>query len=95
LFPKFQLTQVVVYIGIDRDSPWFYALQVLSSMTNQIAGMYPTIIIVIVNFKCTFWDEESSISNGVNTLPLSFKQPGPADAFGGIGGIEAHHETMV
>jgi hypothetical protein len=66
-------------------------------MGNQIAGMYPTLIIVIVNFQRTIWEEgPSRISNGasVNTLPWSVKQPGPIDTFGTQGGVDVHLETV-
>ncbi|KAJ7203677.1 hypothetical protein B0H12DRAFT_1243734 [Mycena haematopus] len=61
------ITQVVAYLDFTRADPRFYAWTVLKAMGNQMAGMYPTLIIVIVNFQRTFWEEESStaISNSI------------------------------
>jgi hypothetical protein len=57
--------------------------------------MYPTLIIVIVNFQRTFWDEEiSKISNGaLNTLPWSVKRPRPTDAT--ESGGDVHREIVI
>ncbi|KAJ7822516.1 hypothetical protein B0H14DRAFT_2370691, partial [Mycena olivaceomarginata] len=50
----YTLLWVIVCLNFSRASPLMYAYVVLSPMGNQIAGMYPTIIIVIVNFRRTF-----------------------------------------
>ncbi|KAJ6460330.1 hypothetical protein C8R45DRAFT_1180546 [Mycena sanguinolenta] len=54
------LTQVIAFIGGDtpRNSPLFYLWTVLRPIGNQMGGLYPTLIIVIVNFRQTIWDDE-------------------------------------
>jgi hypothetical protein len=64
-------------------------------MGTQITGMYPTLIIVILNFQRTFWEEEPSRLNGADTLPLSFKKPGPMDPFGMEDGVDLPRETVI
>ncbi|KAJ6527704.1 hypothetical protein B0H19DRAFT_1195546 [Mycena capillaripes] len=50
MYSVFWFTQVITYIdSYDRDSPWWYVY--------DIVGLYPTLIIVIVNFHRTLWDE--------------------------------------
>ncbi|KAF8175422.1 hypothetical protein K438DRAFT_1529863, partial [Mycena galopus ATCC 62051] len=51
------LALCIDYLPISRDSPWFYLGDVLNPMGHQMAGMYPTLIIVIVNFKRTIWED--------------------------------------
>jgi hypothetical protein len=83
LFSEFQLSQVIAYVGFTRDSPWMYVDEVLVAMGDQIAGMYPTLVIVIVNFQRPIWEETRSFtsSNGAPfaTLPWNVKQSGSAD----------------
>ncbi|KAJ7709067.1 hypothetical protein B0H14DRAFT_3023690, partial [Mycena olivaceomarginata] len=50
------LSQVIAYVGFTRDSPWMYVDEVLVAMGDQIAGMYPTLVIVIVNFQRPIWE---------------------------------------
>jgi hypothetical protein len=67
-------------------------------MGNQVTGLYPTLIIVIVNLQRTFWDAEpSKISNGVslNTLPWSVKRCRPTDTLGTEGGADIYHGTVI
>ncbi|KAF7358705.1 hypothetical protein MSAN_01209500 [Mycena sanguinolenta] len=53
------LSQVVCYIYIDPGpaSPWWYISEIFQETGQQIIGIYPTLIIVIVNFKRTMWEE--------------------------------------
>ncbi|KAF7358655.1 hypothetical protein MSAN_01204300 [Mycena sanguinolenta] len=53
------LSQVVAYIYIDPGpaSPWWYINEIFKETGQQILGIYPTLIIVIVNFKRTMWEE--------------------------------------
>ncbi|KAF7364287.1 hypothetical protein MSAN_01088600 [Mycena sanguinolenta] len=41
----------------DARYHWDYASQVFTSLARQMAGMYPTLIIVIVNLQRTVWEE--------------------------------------
>jgi hypothetical protein len=88
-----------MYINeITQASPWYCFRQVLAAMGTQITGMYPTLIIVIVNLHRSFLDAEpSKISNGVslNTLPWSVKRRRLTDTLGTEDGVEAHHEIVI
>jgi hypothetical protein len=60
-------------------------------MGTQITGLYPTLIIVIVNFQRTFWEEgPSKVGNNIslNTLPWSVKRTGPTDTLDTQRGVE-------
>ncbi|KAJ7367578.1 hypothetical protein DFH08DRAFT_676622 [Mycena albidolilacea] len=73
------LTQVIAYINFTRDSPWMYVYQVLVAMGDQISGMYPTLVIVVVNFQRPIWEgRPSAISNGAPfaTSPWNVKRAG-------------------
>ncbi|KAJ6496302.1 hypothetical protein C8R45DRAFT_926813 [Mycena sanguinolenta] len=78
------LTQIIVYLDIPRTSPWFFVLESVQVAVHVLAGMYPTIIIVIVNFQRTIWEESSfTINSGPvvsKSLPWSApKRLGPTD----------------
>ncbi|KAF7358683.1 hypothetical protein MSAN_01207300 [Mycena sanguinolenta] len=64
--------QIICYLDIPRSSPWYYFQYILVVMGQQVTGMYPTLIIAIVNFKRTIW-EEHPITLGsctvLNSLP--------------------------
>ncbi|KAF8184559.1 hypothetical protein K438DRAFT_1937244 [Mycena galopus ATCC 62051] len=63
-------TQIIGYLDFGPDSPWNFISVVVVRIGRQITGMYPTIIIVIVNFKRTIWEEYpiTSLGHGSNTL---------------------------
>jgi len=88
------LSQVIAYIDIFRDSPWFYVWEILEPMGNQISGMYPTLIIVIVNFQRTIWEESPSPIN-TSQWRSSIKRAGPTDTFGTQRGVDIHLETVI
>ncbi|KAF8205895.1 hypothetical protein K438DRAFT_1817544 [Mycena galopus ATCC 62051] len=94
------LSQIIIYLNITRDSPWYYVLQVVRVMSNQIAGMYPTLIIVIVNFHRTIWEDapfEPPLrnNNGVMEWAWGLKRSGPTDTFGTQSGVNVRVETVV
>ncbi|KAJ7161137.1 hypothetical protein C8R46DRAFT_1353761 [Mycena filopes] len=60
IYCLFWLTQYILFVDISRDSPMVYVYELFSSMGDQISGMYPTLIIVIVNLHHTIWEESSS-----------------------------------
>ncbi|KAF8191043.1 hypothetical protein K438DRAFT_1970785 [Mycena galopus ATCC 62051] len=68
------LTQIIGYLPIYRDSPWFFLWFVIDPIINAGSlntGMYPTLIIVIVNFKRTIWeDSPTTPSNALGSLHL-------------------------
>ncbi|KAJ6460221.1 hypothetical protein C8R45DRAFT_1221105 [Mycena sanguinolenta] len=62
------LTQVTSYIGFPPNSPVWYLWAVLRPIGNQMAGLYPTLIIVIVNFRQTFWDDDEPATIHIDSL---------------------------
>ncbi|KAJ7161138.1 hypothetical protein C8R46DRAFT_1285140 [Mycena filopes] len=60
IYCLFWLTQYILFVDISRDSPMAYVYEFFSSMGDQVPGMYPTLIIVIVNLHYTIWEESSS-----------------------------------
>jgi hypothetical protein len=70
LTDHFQGTQIIGYLDFGLDSPWNFISQVVVRIGRQITGMYPTLIIVIVNFKRTIWEEYpiSTLGHGSNSL---------------------------
>jgi hypothetical protein len=90
-----QLTQLIVFINFPSTSPAFYAYAVLKGMGNQMAGMYPTIIIVIVNFQRTFWEEDKSPTAAANSLP-TVNASGLSDKFNiQWTGNDAHLQSVI
>ncbi|KAF7358682.1 hypothetical protein MSAN_01207200 [Mycena sanguinolenta] len=64
--------QIICYLDIPRSSPWYYFEYILVVMGQQVTGMYPTLIIAIVNFKRTIWEEHPSTRancTAVNSSP--------------------------
>ncbi|KAF7373808.1 hypothetical protein MSAN_00592500 [Mycena sanguinolenta] len=49
--------QIIGYLDFDLNSPWYYISIVVVRLGRQTTGMYPTLIIVIVNLKRTIWEE--------------------------------------
>ncbi|KAJ6496226.1 hypothetical protein C8R45DRAFT_926739 [Mycena sanguinolenta] len=59
----YSLLWTIVFFSDDRYNR-DYASQVFTTLGKQMAGLYPTLIIVIVNFQLTIWDEPSTIGGG-------------------------------
>ncbi|KAJ6536036.1 hypothetical protein B0H19DRAFT_1079570 [Mycena capillaripes] len=84
----FQLSQIISVFAtahiITLRSPAVYLWGVIAAMGNQMAGFYPTLVIVIVNLRCTVWeDEEESIPVGSSSRwTVNTKGSGKTDAFG-------------
>ncbi|KAF8172527.1 hypothetical protein K438DRAFT_1851343 [Mycena galopus ATCC 62051] len=69
---------------ITLTSPAVYLWGIISAMGNQVAGFYPTLIIVIVNLRRTIWEEEESsmpVSNPLRWAPNT-NRSGMTDMFG-------------
>ncbi|KAJ6558038.1 hypothetical protein B0H19DRAFT_1149571 [Mycena capillaripes] len=63
IYCLFWLTQLVQFFTFfTASTATLYAQQVLGDLGDQVSGMYPTLIIVIVNFRRTIWDDESSLN---------------------------------
>ncbi|KAJ7753478.1 hypothetical protein B0H16DRAFT_1723099 [Mycena metata] len=85
IYSLFFLTPVIAYTGLTRDSPWWYLNEIIVYGSGQIVGMYPTLIIVIVNFHRTIWDDgplRGSTSAALNTLRFARSAPASADTLG-------------
>ncbi|KAF7341392.1 hypothetical protein MVEN_01875900 [Mycena venus] len=92
------LSTVVAYIpAITRDTPWYYVYEVLQPISTQIAGMYPTVVIVIVNLQRTIWEEipATITTGGTAQWGSSAKKSGQTDTFDTQRGVDIHLETVV
>ncbi|KAJ6558034.1 hypothetical protein B0H19DRAFT_126379 [Mycena capillaripes] len=61
IYCLFWLTQLV-QLFTDFSESTVYVQQVLGDLGDQVSGMYPTLIIVIVNFRRTVWDNDSTLN---------------------------------
>ncbi|KAF8178313.1 hypothetical protein K438DRAFT_1844323 [Mycena galopus ATCC 62051] len=70
IYCLFWLTQVILFINIDpdRQTPIAYVYELFAGMGDQISGMYPTLIIVIVNLHQTIWDSPSTSDVELGTI---------------------------
>ncbi|KAJ7726822.1 hypothetical protein DFH07DRAFT_234745 [Mycena maculata] len=96
----FWLTQLILFFNVSRDSPVIYVWMLFSSMGDQISGMYPTLIIVIVNLHQTLWDERSSLTTkgvSVSTVQWSAnsKRAAPTDTFVSQRAVDVHLGTNI
>ncbi|KAF7373804.1 hypothetical protein MSAN_00592100 [Mycena sanguinolenta] len=71
IYCLFWLTQYILFVDIDRTKPIIWAYELFSSMGDQISGLYPTIIIVIVNFHQTIWESTSTVELGTTNPTIS------------------------
>ncbi|KAJ7603721.1 hypothetical protein FB45DRAFT_959034 [Roridomyces roridus] len=73
IYCLFWLTQLILFFPLSRDAPVYYLYEIFSGMGDQISGMYPTLIIVIVNLQHTFWDSDGThvdLSINLRTISL-------------------------
>jgi len=71
IYCLFWLTELILFFDISRDSPAFYLWQLFASMGDQISGLYPTLIVVIVNFQQTIWETSTVGSSGIGAWKVS------------------------
>nr|GAT56536.1 predicted protein [Mycena chlorophos] len=57
IYCLFWLTQVILFVPVSRFNYTIYLYNLLGALGDQISGLYPTLIIVIVNYHHTIWDE--------------------------------------
>ncbi|KAJ7090484.1 hypothetical protein C8R44DRAFT_818014 [Mycena epipterygia] len=79
IYCLFWLTQLVIFNKFPFSPAASYAFDVFSSLGDQVSGMYPTLIIVIVNFQRTIWDEEASSLN-TNKTTINIRPRGTTSA---------------
>ncbi|KAJ7042297.1 hypothetical protein C8F04DRAFT_1077336 [Mycena alexandri] len=62
--------QIVGYLDFPLNSPWDFISEVVVRIGRQTTGMYPTLIIVLVNFKRTIWEDSpvTTLGHGSNSL---------------------------
>ncbi|KAJ7835448.1 hypothetical protein B0H14DRAFT_2514347 [Mycena olivaceomarginata] len=90
------LTQVVLYIRFTLDSPWLYVSAVLMAMGDQIAGMYPTLVIVVVNFQPPIWEEKRSGDGAsITPLPWNDKRSGYINTSSTHPEVGCHLDTVI
>ncbi|KAJ6492812.1 hypothetical protein C8R47DRAFT_422644 [Mycena vitilis] len=68
IYCLFWLTQLILFFDISRESPMAYVYELFASMGDQISGMYPTLIVLIVNLHQTIWEPPSQNSNANGTI---------------------------
>ncbi|KAF7320502.1 hypothetical protein HMN09_00133800 [Mycena chlorophos] len=60
IYCLFWLTQVILFVPVSWFNYTIYLYNILGALGDQISGLYPTLIIVIVNYHYTIWDEPGS-----------------------------------
>lgn len=93
----FQGTQIIGYLDFVPDSPWNFISEIVVRIGRQITGMYPTLIIVIVNFKRTIWEEYpiTTPGHGSNSLHWTVNSGGsPATRTETRPEVGIHLDTM-
>ncbi|KAF7374015.1 hypothetical protein MSAN_00281900 [Mycena sanguinolenta] len=95
------LSQMISFFAaanlITLTSPAVFLWGVISAMGNQMAGFYPTLIIVIVNLRRTIWEEEEPsmpVSNPLRWTPNT-NRSGMTDTFDSMRGGDAVHGESV
>ncbi|KAJ6492825.1 hypothetical protein C8R47DRAFT_1119923 [Mycena vitilis] len=68
IYCLFWLTQLILFFDISRRSPTVYVYELFASMGDQISGMYPTLIVLIVNLHQTIWEPSNEHSNSNGTV---------------------------
>ncbi|KAJ7613739.1 hypothetical protein DFH06DRAFT_138137 [Mycena polygramma] len=68
IYCLFWLTQLILFFDVSRESPAAYVYELFASMGDQISGIYPTLIVVIVNLHQTIWEPSSENGNANDTV---------------------------
>lgn len=77
IYSFFLLSQLVLFFGVPRSEPEFYAFAILAPLGDQISGLYPTLIIVLVKMQHSLWNStqytgySSSVELGSRSPPTS------------------------
>ncbi|KAF8176891.1 hypothetical protein K438DRAFT_1846325 [Mycena galopus ATCC 62051] len=94
------LSHVTVYIEMPNSLPWTYVQSILGAMAAQIAGLYPTLVIVMVNFGLTIWNEaptavdKSGQHNSAQSVANAMRG-GPTHTFGAKRGVNIDCESVI
>ncbi|KAJ7735965.1 hypothetical protein B0H16DRAFT_1574911 [Mycena metata] len=100
----FWATQYILFVDVSRHTPLIYAYELFSGMGDQISGMYPTLIICIVNFHQTIWEDPSAtVELGRPSVTVSSVQwtgpsgsrPSPTDTLPGKHGFDIQLDSMT
>jgi hypothetical protein len=66
------------------------------AMGDQIAGMYPTLVIVVVNFQPPIWEEKRSGDGAsITPLPWNVKRSGYTNTSGTHPEVGCHLDTVI
>ncbi|KAJ7026361.1 hypothetical protein C8F04DRAFT_966399 [Mycena alexandri] len=92
-------SQIISVFGaaqvITLTSPAVYLWGIISAMGNQMAGLYPTLVICVVNLRRTIWEaEEASLPTSLRWTPNS-KGSAWTGTFGTQGGDDAVRAQSV
>ncbi|KAJ6465703.1 hypothetical protein C8R45DRAFT_490810 [Mycena sanguinolenta] len=89
------MTQIIGYLDFDLNSPWYYISIVVVRLGRQMTGMYPTLIIVIVNFKRTIWEVSPITLGDSRTVPNSLQWAVNTTRSGSTRTIDARPEVGI
>ncbi|KAJ7486610.1 hypothetical protein FB451DRAFT_1534526 [Mycena latifolia] len=95
IYCLFWLTQLILFFDVSRDTPLIYVYQLFAGMGDQISGMYPTLIIVIVNLHQTIWDESSHGETKNSNLRFASGRTEQTAPFHSIQGAKIHLDTEI
>ncbi|KAJ7038873.1 hypothetical protein C8F04DRAFT_1255447 [Mycena alexandri] len=106
IYCLFWASQYILFVDVSRHTPLIYAYELFSGMGDQISGMYPTLIIVIVNLHQTIWEDPSATvelgkntATTVSTLQWAARSGGkssaPTDTLLGQRGFDIQLESMT
>nr|GAT48103.1 predicted protein [Mycena chlorophos] len=92
IYCLFWLTQVILFVPVGpHGSPESLAYEVPGALGDQLSGLYPTLIILIVNARRTVWDSDKNDAewrSGISTVrfgPMASAGRSRTHHFSGIG----------
>ncbi|KAJ6495100.1 hypothetical protein C8R45DRAFT_1094769 [Mycena sanguinolenta] len=88
------IIQIIGYLDVKPDSPLLFFGEVLVGLGYQMTGLYPTLIIVLVNFKRTIWDNPNR--TGPNSLQwaVNTHRSGTTRKFDVGADVDSHLKTV-
>ncbi|KAF8145645.1 hypothetical protein K438DRAFT_1871590 [Mycena galopus ATCC 62051] len=95
------LSRVIAVFKFSDSSSWTtYVGMVLAAMNDQITGLYPTLVIVMVNFGLTIWNEPpTTVDKGAEhnsaKLVANAMRGGPTHTFGAQRGVNIDCESVI
>ncbi|KAF7300307.1 hypothetical protein HMN09_00914000 [Mycena chlorophos] len=69
------LTQIVLFVPTNYGTAGIYFFFVLGGLGDQLSGMYPTLIILVVNFKRSLWASRDAANGLGGSVSLELEFP--------------------